>query len=88
MDVKSAFLHRDLPEEMNMQQLPRFIQNGPIPLVCKLYALRQAPHTWYEKIHHFFHSCGFTRCKVEHYIYVHHQDSQILLVCYLWIISS
>jgi len=25
MDVKSAFLHRDLPEEMNMQQLPRFI---------------------------------------------------------------
>jgi hypothetical protein len=64
MDVKSAFLHGDLQEELYMQQPSGFVQNGLVPLVCKLkkslYGLKQAPHAWYEKIHNFFISCGFT----------------------------
>jgi hypothetical protein len=36
MDVKSAFLHGDLQEEIYMQQPPSFVQEGSTPLVCRL----------------------------------------------------
>jgi hypothetical protein len=36
MDVKSAFLHGDLQEEIYMQQPLGFVQEGSTPLVCQL----------------------------------------------------
>ena len=46
MDVKSAFLHGDLKEEIYMEQPPGYVQNDSI-LVCRLkkylYGLEQAP---------------------------------------------
>lgn len=36
MDVKSAFQHGDLKEEIYMQQPTRFIKNGEENLVCRL----------------------------------------------------
>jgi hypothetical protein len=46
MDVKSAFLHRDLQEEIYMEQPPSYVQNDS-SLVChlkkSLYGLKQAP---------------------------------------------
>eukprot|EP00253_Pinus_taeda_P016191 PITA_16191 len=48
MDVKSAFLHGDLHEEIYMEQTPGFIQIES-KLVCRLkkslYGLKQAPRT-------------------------------------------
>jgi hypothetical protein len=48
MDVKSAFLHGDLKEEIYMHQLQGFVQEGSTPLVCQhdkfVYGLMQETH--------------------------------------------
>ena len=63
MDVKSAFLHGELHEEIYMQR-PEGFQEDP-SLVCRLkkslYGLKQAPRAWYAKMDAFLLSIGFTR---------------------------
>jgi len=53
MDVKTAFLHGDLHEEIYMQQPEGFVHVGKEQLVCKikksLYDLKQTPREWYHK---------------------------------------
>jgi hypothetical protein len=47
MEVKIAFLHGDLEEQIYMEQLEGFSQHGQEHLVCKLkkslYGLKQSP---------------------------------------------
>jgi hypothetical protein len=65
MDVKSAFLHRDLEEEIYMEQPPSYVQNDS-SLVCRLkkslYGLKQAPLAWYAKMDSFLLDTNFSRC--------------------------
>ena len=64
MNVKSAFLHGELQEEIYMQQ-PKGFQEDP-SLACRFnnsfYGLKQAPRIWYDKMDSFFLSIGFIRC--------------------------
>ncbi|KAL6345593.1 hypothetical protein AAG906_017323 [Vitis piasezkii] len=59
LDVKIAFLHGDLEEDLSMIQLKEFIVQGQENLVCKLrkslYDLKQAPRQWDKKFDSFMH---------------------------------
>ena len=65
MDVKSAFLHGDLHEEIYMEQPPGYVQDNSILvslLKKSLYGLKQAPRDWYAKMDSFLIDNGFSRC--------------------------
>ena len=72
MDVKSAFLHGDLHEEIYMEQPPGYVQNNS-SLVClfkkSLYDLKQAPRAWYAKMDSFLLDTGFSRCHSDPNVY-------------------
>ena len=73
MDVKIAFLHGDLHEEIYMVQPEGFEEKGKEHLVCKLkkslYGLKQAPREWYQKFDAFIRSHGFRRSEIDHCLY-------------------
>lgn len=74
MDVKTAFLHGDLHEEIYMQQPEGFAKKGREKLVCKLqkslYGLKQEPRQWYQKFDAFMSSQQFTQSNEDHCLYV------------------
>eukprot|EP00253_Pinus_taeda_P028697 PITA_28697 len=86
MDVKNAFLHGDLSEEIYTEQPLGFIQDAS--LLCKLkkslYGLKQAPRAWYAKMDSFLLSQNFERCKSDPNVYMlRTHDSLLILVLYV-----
>ena len=87
MDVKSAFLHGDLHEEIYMEQPPGYVQNNS-SLVCllkkSLYGLKQAPRAWYAKMDSFLLDTGFSRCHSDPNVYTKKVGNHlIILVLYV-----
>jgi hypothetical protein len=88
LDVKTAFLHGELVEEIYMKQPQGFAVQGKESLVCKLrrslYGLKQAPRQWYKKFDSFICNTGFTRCNADHCCYVKSfKSSYIILLLYV-----
>ncbi|KAL2248135.1 UNVERIFIED_CONTAM: Retrovirus-related Pol polyprotein from transposon TNT 1-94 [Sesamum indicum] len=79
MDVKTAFLHGDLEEEIYMVQPEGY--NGDDEQVCRLkkslYGLKQAPRQWYRKFDNFMLEIGFSRCNADHCCYVKRLKDQL-----------
>ena len=73
LDVKTAFLHGDLHDEIYIQQLEGFIEKGKEKLVCKLkkslYGLKKAPREWYNKFDAFMQTQGYARSEIDHYLH-------------------
>ena len=74
IDVKIAFLNRDLDEEIYMEQLEGFIALGLEKKVCKLvkllYGLKQAQKQWHEKFDHTMITNGFKINECDKCVYV------------------
>ncbi|KAG5549867.1 hypothetical protein RHGRI_014986 [Rhododendron griersonianum] len=74
LDVKTAFLHGDLEEEIYMEQPEGFKEKGKENLVCKLkkslYGLKQAPRQWYKKFDSFMVDHGYSRTTSDHCVFV------------------
>ncbi|PKI56506.1 hypothetical protein CRG98_023144 [Punica granatum] len=74
LDVKTAFLHGDLEEEIYMEQPEGFRVKGKEHLVCRLrkslYELKQASRQWYKKFDSFMLSHGYTRTTSNHCVFV------------------
>ena len=60
LDVKTAFLHGNLDEEIFMEQPEGLKVKGKENMVCKLkkslYRLKKTPRQWYKKIFSFIMS--------------------------------
>ena len=84
LDVKTAFLHGDLEEELYMRQPEGFIKEDRKNLVCRLkkslYGLKQAPRQWYKKFDSFMSSHGFTRCQADHCCYFKKFDNNFIIL--------
>ncbi|GJS21640.1 ribonuclease H-like domain, reverse transcriptase, RNA-dependent DNA polymerase [Tanacetum coccineum] len=88
LDVKSAFLHGDLKEEVYVTQPEGFIKrqdNGKVyRLIKALYGLRQAPRAWNIKLDNTLKSLDFKKCALEQAIYTKtSKDSTLLIGVYV-----
>ena len=89
MDVKTAFLHGDLEEQIYMVQPEGFSQPGYEHLVCKLrkslYGLKQSPRQWYKRFDSYMIQIGYRRCEYDCCVYVKSLDdgSFIFLLLYV-----
>jgi hypothetical protein len=86
MDMKNAFLHGDLSEDIYMEQPQGFMQDSS--LVCRLkkslYGLKKAPRAWYAKMDSYMFSQNFVHCKSKPNVYMLRMvDSLLLLVLYV-----
>lgn len=84
LDVKTAFLNREIKEELFVSQPRGYIQKGKEHMVYKLlkdsYGIRQAPRVWYFKLNQCLESMGFTRCPNEHALYTKREDGELMVV--------
>ncbi|KAM1319724.1 hypothetical protein ACFX2H_004687 [Malus domestica] len=84
LDVKNAFLHGVLQEEVYMSQPPGFIDPQYSDYVCKLhkslYGLKQAHRAWNDKFTSFFPSLGFTSTYADSSLFVKQIDSSVVVL--------
>nr|ABA96191.1 retrotransposon protein, putative, Ty1-copia subclass [Oryza sativa Japonica Group] len=88
IDVKTAFLHGELEEEIYMDQPEGFIVPGKEDYVCKLkrslYGLKQSPRQWYKRFDSFMLSHGFKRSEFDSCVYIKFVNgSPIYLLLYV-----
>ena len=89
LDVKTAFLHGELEEEIYMTQPDGFQVPGKEDYVCKLkkslYGLKQSPRQWYKRFDSFMIEIGYNRSPYDCCVY-HNKlknGSYIYLVLYV-----
>ena len=84
MDVKNAFLHGDLQEEVYMMQPEGYQDDAQPHLVCRLrkalYGLKQAPRAWSDKIGQYLVTIGFQISNADFSLYVKRTDRGTVLV--------
>ena len=74
LDVKTAFLHGELEEDIYMDQPEDFVIPEKEHLVCKLkkslYGLKQSPRQWYKRFDSFMLSHGFKQSNYDSCVYL------------------
>ena len=84
LDVKSAFLHGDLEEDVYVAQPLGYEVKGEEHKVYKLkkalYGLKQAPRAWFSRIEGYFTKEGFEKSCHEHTLFIKRKESKILIV--------
>ncbi|RVX18211.1 Retrovirus-related Pol polyprotein from transposon RE2 [Vitis vinifera] len=89
LDIKNAFLHGDLAEEVYMEQPLGFVAQGESGLVCRLrrslYDLKQSPRAWFGRFSSVVQEFGMLRSTADHSVFYHHNSlgQCIYLVVYV-----
>ena len=84
LDIKNAFLHGILQEEVFMAQPPGFADTRHPELVCKLqkslYGLKQAPRAWNDRFTSFLPSLGFNHTYSDSSLFVKNLAAGIVVL--------
>ena len=89
LDVKTAFLHGELEEDIYMQQPEGFVVEGKEDHVCllkkSLYGLKQSSRQWYKRFDSFMVGSGYSRSSYDSCVYFRktHDGSFIYLLLYV-----
>ncbi|KAM7488108.1 hypothetical protein LguiB_025592 [Lonicera macranthoides] len=89
LDVKSAFLHGELNEEVFVEQPRGYEHKGEEQKVYKLkkalYGLKQAPRACYSRIESYFVKEGFERCNYEPTLFIKTEKGGKILIVSLYV---
>ena len=89
LDVKTAFLHGDLEEEIYMEQPEGFTDPDKENLVCRLkkslYGLKQAPRQWYKKFDSFMVDHDFKKTMNDHCVFMKRYAGGDFLILLLYV---
>ncbi|RVW33928.1 Retrovirus-related Pol polyprotein from transposon TNT 1-94 [Vitis vinifera] len=88
LDIKNAFLHGDLAEEVYMEQPPGFVAQGESGLVCRLrrslYGLKHTPRAWFSRFSSVVQEFGMLRSsdqdgiqKLKQHLFTHFQTKDL-----------
>jgi len=89
MDVKTAFLHGTLDEEVYMSQPEGYVDKSAPEKVCllrkSLYGLRQSPRQWNQRFDEFMRSTGYTRSLKDSCVYfkMNKEEERTFLLLYV-----
>jgi hypothetical protein len=88
MDVKTAFLNRDLEENIYMAQPKCFVMEGKERMGCRLkksiYGLKQSSRQWYLKFDRTIRNFGFNENIEDNCVYVKFKNGKyIFLILYV-----
>jgi hypothetical protein len=88
-DVKNAFMHGDLEEEVYMEIPPGLEDSSSAGKVCKLknalYGLKQSPRAWFERFCRAMQRFGYKQSQVDHTLFIKHsfQGKVTALIVYV-----
>jgi ATP-binding cassette subfamily B (MDR/TAP) protein 1 len=89
LDVKTAFLHGELEEEIYMLQPEGFAKISKENLVCRmnksLYGLKQAPRCWYKRFDSFIISLGYNRISSDYCTYYKRFEEDVFIILLLYV---
>jgi hypothetical protein len=73
VDIKSAYLHAEIKEDIYMRAPPGYLKPGDegkvLKLLRSLYGLKQAGFEWSEELAKVFVELGFTRSQIDQAVY-------------------
>lgn len=87
-DVKNAFLHGDLKEEVFMDIPPGYTTSPNGKFVCKLqkalYGLKQSPRAWFGRFTLTMRNYGYQQSNADHTLFLKHRLGKVMtLVIYV-----
>jgi hypothetical protein len=84
LDVKNAFLHGNLQEEVYMEVPPGMVAAGNGGKVCKLkralYGLKQSPRAWFDRFRRVVCDMGYGQCNGDHTVFYKHTNQKITIL--------
>jgi len=84
LDVKNAFLHGDLQEEVYMEIPPGFSKPEAVGKVCRLkkslYGLKQSPRAWFDRFRRALCGMGYKQCNGDHTVFYQHFGRPIVVL--------